>query len=141
MKNKFMSIATIALLLLYDLSTEVFAQSTNQNYIRTRTMTNDAGSTYIETIQYFDGLGRLTETVQTGINPSGIDLATYQEYDDFGRESIAWLPRVKTGTEGAFVPLSTFKTLSTTIYQSDAKPYSQTVYESSPLDRIGSAYP
>jgi RHS repeat-associated protein len=112
------------------------AQSTNQNYIKTTTYLNEAGTASLSAIQYYDGLGRPVQTVQAGVTPNHHDLVTYQEYDGFGRDSTAWLPRVKQNNQGAFVSLSTFKSLSTTIYQNDTKPYSLPVYEPSPLNRV-----
>ena len=40
------------------------SQSQDQNYIRTKTMTDETDPTkFIESIQYFDGLGRPVQTV------------------------------------------------------------------------------
>ena len=111
-----------------------FSQSQDQNYIRTRTMTNDAGTEYIETIQYFDGLGRPVETVQKGITPNKADLVSLLEYDAFGRESNVWLPGVASGNNGAFIanPKAAIKAS----YGNDANPYARTDYEASPLNRV-----
>ena len=114
----------------------MFAQSNNQNYIKTITCLNETGSDTLRTIQYYDGLGRPVQTVQAGITPNRYDLVSYQEYDSFGRDSTSWLPRVKSGNNGNFVDLNTFKSLSTAIYQNDSKPYSLPVYEPSPLNRV-----
>ena len=114
----------------------MFAQSNNQNYIMTTTYLDEAGNSSLKTIQYYDGLGRPVQTVQAGITPNSYDLVSYQEYDSFGRDSTSWLPRVKSGNNGNFVDLNTFKSLSTAIYQNDSKPYSLPVYEPSPLNRV-----
>ena len=111
------------------------AQSTNQNYIKTTTYLNETQTGSLTTIQYYDGLGRPMQTVQVGVTPNHHDLVTYQEYDDFGRESAAWLPRVRENNNGNFVALNTFETLSSILYQNDSKPYSLPVYEPSPLNR------
>ncbi|MDR2148678.1 MAG: DUF6443 domain-containing protein, partial [Tannerella sp.] len=118
----------------------VAAQSSDQNYIQTTTYLNETGSTSLRTVQYFDGLGRPVETVQVGAGGNGEDLVVYQEYDAFGRESNTWLPRPKAGNNGAFVTLSNFQNLSSSIYQNDAKPYSKRVYEPSPLNRAVEEY-
>ena len=36
----------------------LFGQVTTQNYVRTRTMLNEAGDKYVDQIQYVDGFGR-----------------------------------------------------------------------------------
>ncbi|MEA4986247.1 MAG: hypothetical protein VB105_12435, partial [Paludibacter sp.] len=45
-----------------------FSQSSDQNYIRTRTFIK-TGNEYMDQIQYYDGLGRLSQTVQVGASP------------------------------------------------------------------------
>lgn len=54
------------LLSLYALSFSILVsgQSSSQNYIRVRTMTNETGTTYKEKVDYYDDLGRLSESVQ-----------------------------------------------------------------------------
>ncbi|HMM05027.1 DUF6443 domain-containing protein, partial [Dysgonomonas sp.] len=73
------------------ISLGTYSQSADQNYVRTRTYTNETGTAYLDQIQYFDGLGRPMQTVQRGITPDGKDLVSIQEYDAFGRESNTWL--------------------------------------------------
>jgi RHS repeat-associated protein len=115
--------------------------STNQNYIHTRTYTNEAGTTYLDAIQYFDGLGRPVQTVQKGITPgtdvsTRKDLVTLQEYDAFGRDDKTWLPAVVSGNNGAYVAPATVKAGAVSTNGSDQKPYSYPVYEASPLNRV-----
>ncbi|GAE82768.1 DUF6443 domain-containing protein [Bacteroides reticulotermitis] len=112
----------------------------SQNYIYTRTMTNSEGTNFIDNIQYFDGLGYPREVVQRKASPLGIDLVTYQEYDNYGRESNTWLPRVGTDGSGNFVSLEKFNKLSPDIYNGDTKAYSKLVYEESQLNRIIEQY-
>ncbi|WP_321333087.1 DUF6443 domain-containing protein [uncultured Bacteroides sp.] len=118
----------------------VYSQSSGQNYIQTRTYTNDSGTTYLDAIQYYDGLGRPFQTVQRGITPNGSDLADYQEYDGVGRESSKWLPVVLQNNNGAFASLSTIKSNINASYPGEAKPYSVPVYEASPLNRVLEQY-
>ncbi|MDR1715298.1 MAG: DUF6443 domain-containing protein, partial [Prevotella sp.] len=111
--------------------------SNDHNYIQTKTYTASDASRYMETIQYFDGLGRPMQTVQRGITPDAKDLVSIQEYDVFGRESNTWLAgKVSASNNGAFVPLETAKGYIKTTNASDQKPYSYPVYEASPLNRI-----
>jgi RHS repeat-associated protein len=135
MKHK--NIFTVILLVSsYQLS---WCQSADQNYIRTRTMTDKEGSTYIERIQYFDGLGRPVQTVQRGITPAGKDLVSYQEYDALGRESNAWLPAPVGQTTGNFMSFTSFQNTSKSFYN-DNNPHTKPVYEASPLNRITAQY-
>jgi len=89
------------------------------------------------TIQYFDGLGRLSQTVQRGITPSGADLVTGIMYDSFGRDSLQWLPAVAAGNNGAYYPNFATQAVSS---NGDTKPYSRTEYELSPLNRVTGRY-
>ncbi|NDV97147.1 RHS repeat-associated core domain-containing protein [Dysgonomonas sp. 521] len=123
------------------------AVSANQNYIQTRTYTTDNGSRYMESIQYFDGLGRPLQTVQRAVTPNTADLVTYQEYDPFGRDGRAWLPTVAAGNNGAFVSHANYKAKAMTTYKSttynttsDSVAYSRPVYEASPLNRVVEQY-
>jgi len=85
------------------------------------------------TIQYFDGLGRPTQTVQRAITFNAMDLVSGIEYDGFGRDYRHWLPGKVAGNYGAYV--SDFGTKATNTYGGDAKPYTETILESSPLNR------
>ena len=114
-----------------------------KNYIHTlipQTNTGDAG-TMIETIQYFDGLGRPCQVVAWQASPSHHDIVTPIKYDLFGREDTIYLPYTITGTSnGAYVTSDVTDQASyyTGIYGSTdgTKAYSKTEFESSPLNRI-----
>jgi hypothetical protein len=144
--GKYMNKLGWILLFLPCITSQTKAQSSDQNYILTRTYTSNGanGATdSIDVIQYFDGLGRPVETVQKGITPSRADLVTYQEYDAFGREDKSWLPARAAGNNGSFISLSDFQTIASSTYNntannavSDANPYSYPEYEPSPLNRI-----
>ena len=108
--------------------------TSNENYILTRTMQNDAASVYRDKIEYFDGLGRSMETVLKGFSPSKNDLVTFQEYDEVGRESKKWSP-VPIAGSGGYTDLSVVQSASQSFYH-DSKAYQETVYEPSPLNRV-----
>ena len=60
------------------------AQEPTQNYINTRTMLNEAGTSHWNDISYYDGIGRPFQTVQKAVRngvQTGAMLATLQEYD------------------------------------------------------------
>ncbi len=137
MKTSFIIIFSI---LVY--AANIQAQSTNQNYVLTRTYTTADGNAFLDQIQYFDGLGRPIQTVQRaiGAGTDRKDLITYTEYDGAGRESIQWLPVPKAGNNGAYMDLADIKTEAANQYGSTEKPYSTIVYEPSPLNRITGQY-
>jgi len=103
-----------------------------------------------QTTQYFDGLGRLLQTVNKGITPGAKDLVAPVAYDEYGREQFKYLPYVpKTGNvnDGKFKtdPFNAQKAF----YQDaglnpgasgEAVYYGQTEYEASPLNRVIKAY-
>ncbi|VBB45388.1 conserved exported hypothetical protein [uncultured Paludibacter sp.] len=132
--NIFILVSTIAI--------QSFAQSADQNYIKTVAPTiavtdasNLTTSQSLQTIQYFDGLGRPVETIQKNITPLGKDLVTLTEYDGVGREQFQWLPKIMNGS-GAFVDPTTFKNTVEPLYNGDANPFTEIVYEPSPLNRV-----
>lgn len=88
----------------------------------------------LQTVQYFDGLGRAVQTVQRGITPTKQDLATFTEYDGAGRERKQWLPIPSTGN-GAIVPTANFINVSS-LYSTEGHPYNEAIIEPSPLNRI-----
>lgn len=108
----------------------------SHNYVRTRTMTTKDGSGYLENIQYFDALGRLHESVDAGITPTGKDLVSLIEYDEFGREEKKWLPTLIGNNDGKYVLRSLLKNTASATYRNEMKPYGSIEYEKSPLNRV-----
>jgi RHS repeat-associated protein len=117
------------------ISIQANTQTTTENFIRSRTFTKDDASTYLDQIQYFDGLGRPIETIQKGVTPTGADLVSFTEYDGIGREYKHWLP-ITSINAGAFVTQATFLANTSGLYGNDANPFSLNEYESSPLNRV-----
>ena len=116
------------------------AQSSTQNYIATAVpyQTVSDASTLSDvnsntSIQYVDGLGRPSQTVQRAITPLGADLVSGIQYDNFGRDNQHWLPAVAGGNNGAYY--QGFASQSQ-VSNNDAKPYSIAEYEPSPLNRV-----
>lgn len=112
----------------------------DKNYIITKTFLTDDESNSLTQIQYYDGLGRLSQTVQKGVTPGGNDLVSLQEYDVFGRQSNSWLPAVITGNNGLYVDAAKIKNNAISTHLNDQNPYSFVVYESSPLNRVQEQY-
>ncbi len=121
--------------------------SENQNYILTTTplkgasnMLDIATADRQQRVEYFDGLGRPTQTIDVYASKSGMcDLVSSLEYDGYGRESRLWLPTAFEGNKGALVSETAYKKRAAELY-ADSKSYSQTVYEDSPLNRIAEQY-
>lgn len=100
--------------------------------------------------QYFDGLGRPMQTVSTQASPLLADVVTPIAYDALGREAVKYLPYVSGNTgsyKDNFLPAShaNYATTSNAQYQFyqntakvsiDAKPYAETRFEPSPLNRV-----
>jgi hypothetical protein len=122
----------------------LLAQTTTQNYVVTQMLIQEVSNPVsltdvnsISTIKYFDGSGRLSQTVQKKITPSSADLIGAVEYDAFSRVSKEWLPAVVSGNNGAYY--SSYATTSASS-NGDTKPYSTTEYEGSPLNRVTGQY-
>jgi RHS repeat-associated protein len=98
-----------------------------------------------QSIQYFDGLGRLSQSIVTKGSPERFDIIQPVKYDDFGRESRNYLPYVG-GTNGwlkqnAFIEQQTYYTNnSNSNIATDPRPYSETLFEASPLNRPDKDY-
>lgn len=92
----------------------------------------------IQKIVYYDGLGRLEQTISRGASPSKQDLVSYKEYDSYGRESIIWNP-VPIGGSGNAYDREDIAFQSSNVYE-DAYSKSTRIYELSPLDRISEEY-
>lgn len=103
-----------------------------------------------KTIQYFDGVGRPMQSVSWQSSPSQFDVVQPLAYDAFGREKFKYLPYVSANDgsgwyknhaledeAGSYTNSSQYQ-----FYQDaaktahDTKPYSETVFEPSPLNRV-----
>jgi len=127
--------------------------SQNQNYIVTSTprtvmpsftASGKTACDLMQTVQYFDGLGRSLQTVQVKGATSGKDIVKPQVYDQFGREMQKYNPYVAQGAaDGSFK--STAISDQNAFYTSPpsgsgvsavGSPFSLTSFESSPLNRV-----
>jgi RHS repeat-associated protein len=131
--------------------------STNQNYILTSVprqpgynpVNNYNTCDLMQTVQYFDGLGRPLQTVQVKGSPLGKDIVQPVAYDQFGREATKYLPYAATGMDGTYNPaaiadqLNFYHPAGTGYNVSQLgggiahipTPYSVTAFEPSPLNR------
>ncbi len=118
------------------------AQTTNtENYIQARVYlepvtTSSSTARQVETVQYFDGLGRPKQVVNVKASPTGKDVVTHIEYDSFGRQVKDYLPVPQENTlNGAIVPNPLANATQPDVYGTE-KLYAEKILENSPLDRI-----
>jgi len=127
--------------------------SQNQNYIVTSTPRtamssfSTSGKTacdLMQTVQYFDGLGRPLQTVQVKGSTAGKDVVQPFAYDQFGREVQKYLPYAAQGAaDGSYK--STAVSDQNAFYTAPpsgsgvsaiTSPFSLTNFEPSPLNRV-----
>ena len=119
------------------------APETAPNTLMTRPLKDQQTTT-----QFIDGLGRVIQTVKkqgsvaTGNAPK--DFVSPQLYDEFGRESLLYLPYASNTNTGSF-KVNAFQeqqTFMSGIFASQGESYfyGQSVYEKSPLDRITKSF-
>ncbi|MFC0427024.1 DUF6443 domain-containing protein [Chryseobacterium scophthalmum] len=113
--------------------------STNENYVYSKNyLTDPTASTpkSVESVQYFDGLGRPKQVVNIKASPLQRDVVTHIEYDAFGRQVKDFLPVPQSGTaNGAIVTNPLGNATQTDIYGSEII-FSKKEFENSPLDRV-----
>ena len=157
LRNKLLSIIFSLVIGIFMITVLQAQPSTSQNYVLTNSV-KQAGATTeplvnnlpistqgkVQSITYIDGLGRPMQNVITHGSASQMDIITGIEYDAFGREVKKYLPYSdlnNTSSPGGFRP--SFNSAQSAFYNGqlagvdiDAAPYSQSVLESSPLNRI-----
>lgn len=129
--------------------------SADRNYILTKTFRSAVKETQVasvrsidlenQSIQYFDGLGRLVQTVQLMASPTYKDIVQHVEYDALGRETVKYLPHVgQLNNDGSFKTTSAvdqlaYYGLSNTwdpAVTKTAQPFAVSVLENGPLSRV-----
>jgi RHS repeat-associated protein len=129
--------------------------SANQNYILTKTFKRKGiltdGDTrqdlstcdVNQTVQYIDGLGRPMQSVTVQGSPGFRDMVQPIAYDAFGREAVKYQPYAAVSNGGAYrADALTTGAGQAAFYASTAgiktttKPFSVTVFEASPLNRV-----
>ncbi|MHB8209026.1 DUF6443 domain-containing protein, partial [Mucilaginibacter sp.] len=100
------------------------------------------------TISYVDGLGRAIQTVAVTVTPLGNDIVQPIVYDNLGRQTMNYLPYADLTTGSTSDPIGSYRANAisgqsgfysngnTDKVQDDANPYSQQVFENSPLQRL-----
>ncbi|WP_298341124.1 DUF6443 domain-containing protein [uncultured Algibacter sp.] len=124
----------------------VIGQTPTENYIKTTTyqVETTTGSVLadekIESVTYFDGLGRPKQIVSVAAGGNKEDIITHINYDEFGRQTKDYLPY----TDGSGnldirpgdIELETKNFYNTLKYENTLNPYLEKHFESSPLNRL-----
>ncbi|WP_281989957.1 DUF6443 domain-containing protein [Aquimarina aggregata] len=133
----------------------------NDNYVFTRTYQNEMVSSteitlnedVIESITYFDGLGRPKQQIGIKASPKAKDIVTHITYDQYGRQAQQYLPfERETSTT---TPIGSYATVDVVndinayyqnTYSDDFEgmtkehqnfnAYSESIFEASPLNRV-----
>ncbi|PZR20628.1 MAG: hypothetical protein DI535_29685, partial [Citrobacter freundii] len=127
-----------------------YSPASGENYIYTRTYlapvtTSNNYAPQVQSITYFDGLGRAKQNIAIKSTPGGNDLVTPIIYDCFGRQVRDYMPIPQTSSTngGIYSQSSDCSDTANAFPVSDAsgfyqgeRIYSKKVLESSPLDRI-----
>lgn len=95
----------------------------------------------LETVQYFDGLGRPMQTVNRKTSPNEKDIVLPVQYDAYGRETKKYLPYISDENNGqfkksAFTQQVVFYANPPLGVATDIQPYAETIFEPSPLNKV-----
>lgn len=122
--------------------------SDSTNHIRKIVYTEKNATAPRISTDYFDGLGRSLQTVMKGAAGGSRtnvgDIANLFEYDRNGRLLRSWLNSPVNNNGDGYVNPDILKERASSFYGNGAKaesrPFSENVYDGSPLDRIKSVY-
>lgn len=130
-------IIPISALFIAGLSRAQTIPSSTENYIYSKTYLSDPAlpnPKVVETIQYFDGLGRPKQIISVKASPTGKDVVNHIEYDGFGRQTKDYLPVPQSGTQNGVIYTSPLGNASS-VYGGE-KIFSESILENSPLNKI-----
>jgi RHS repeat-associated protein len=132
----------------------IVAVSSSYNFIRERdvlkagvmdTVTSDGlTSAYdiAQTSQYFDGLGRTVQTVVKQASPMQNDVVIPVVYDNFGRQSVQYMPYTASTNDGNYktTAIDDQYSFNANQYPGEQYYYSEISIEASPLNRPMTSY-
>ncbi len=147
--NNYKKNTSYLLAILVLITQSIAAQSTSENYVKSTVYkiatrdTTAVDSLTMQTIDYYDGLGRSKQSIAVAAGGRGEDIVTHFEYDQFGRQVKTYLPYPAPSLHGdihrnvldslnAFYLDRFFNELDV----SKPNPYSEVTMEASPLGRI-----
>ncbi|HEY5744733.1 MAG TPA: DUF6443 domain-containing protein [Chryseolinea sp.] len=142
-------------------SNTIMGLDMDQNYVKT-TMVGIKGVTTSTAVNalvspnrliiydYFDGLGRPSQTIQVQASPNQFDIVKPMQYDAYGREAFDYLPYVASDATGFFKPDALtagsgytgsahnlfYTNGATDMIADDTNPFSQRRFEPSPASRV-----
>ncbi|WP_175392717.1 DUF6443 domain-containing protein [Aquimarina megaterium] len=129
----------------------------DENYVFTRVYQEEMSSPsqikynkeVIESVTYFDGLGRPLQQRSIAVSPDENDIVTHVAYDDYGRQDKQYLPFETNTTVGSYKDVnvnadinSYYKTTYADDFvgidanHNDFNAYSESIFEKSPLNRV-----
>lgn len=114
----------------------MYAQTSTENYIKTVECLKSDCTEKKETVAYFDGLGRIKQTLQVANSPTGKTIITPYYYDEFGRQEKEFLPFPISSGANTIVGNSTNGNSFYSNATGDTTPFSQKTFENSPLNRV-----
>lgn len=137
------------LILLIVVSAYSNAQTTSENFVKSTnykvpTSTGDVSvSEKNEIITYYDGLGRTLQSTSSYAGGEGENIYTHFEYDEFNRTIKSYLPYADDGLSNGSLDYKNEAELRNNIldfynthkYENTSNPYTQTLFEHSPLNR------
>jgi RHS repeat-associated protein len=122
-----------------------------QDIIKVEHITTDAQTYGLSTAgkqttrAYYDGFGRTLQTVAVGASPQNNDMIQPVAYDNLGRQTVSYLPYtgLSSDTAGNYrgnaistAQAAFYNQASQYVIATDAAPYTQQVFENSPLQRL-----
>ncbi|MDR2205355.1 MAG: DUF6443 domain-containing protein, partial [Flavobacteriaceae bacterium] len=116
----------------------------SENYVYTReylTETSASNNTLpqIQSVTYFDGLGRPKQNIAIKASPADKDVVTKIEYNALGRQDKDFLPMPQTGTTNGAMYSSVSEAVGIPLYGGVAPFFAKNEIENSPLNRPLSA--
>ncbi len=124
------------------------AQDVSENYIKSTVYQEGVQENQLnqltendlqETVTYFDGLGRPKQNIAIKAGGQKQDIVTPIIYDIYGRQAKEYLPYAKSSLNGNIHvnPIQELNNFyNTEKYEFTINPYTETVYEASPLNRV-----
>jgi len=114
--------------MLFVVPVAISAQGNFQNYVKSVKMLDSEGTGKITAMEYYDGLGRLSEEVTDGLNTEGKCAYILHEYDGVGRMSKTWLPGIG-GMLPEYMESADVAALSRTSNANDPAPFRLVTYD------------
>lgn len=130
------------LIIIYTLLVGLFYSqnlTSSENYIYSRiylepVTTDNPNAKQLQTVQYFDGLGRNIQNIGIKTSPTGKDIVVPTLYEPNGKKTKTFLPLPIDSQNGGFVQGITENSVNT--YYSVPNAYSEIQIEKSPLARV-----